>query len=90
MVPKELFIVGSAFTLMALPGISVPQDIAKATFAGGCFWCMEHPFEKLEGVMEVISGYTGGQKVNPTYKEVSKGGNICGCRFRRTPVQFPG
>ena len=45
----------------------------KATFAGGCFWCMEHPFEKLEGVSEVISGYTGGSKVNPTYEEVSAG-----------------
>ena len=44
-----------------------------ATFAGGCFWCMEHPFEKLEGVLEVISGYTGGQKENPTYEEVSSG-----------------
>jgi peptide methionine sulfoxide reductase msrA/msrB len=45
----------------------------KATFAGGCFWCMEPPFEKLEGVVEVISGYTGGHKENPTYDEVSAG-----------------
>ena len=45
----------------------------KATFAGGCFWCMEPPFEKLEGVLEVISGYTGGHKDNPTYEEVSAG-----------------
>ncbi|MBW1820789.1 MAG: peptide-methionine (S)-S-oxide reductase MsrA [Deltaproteobacteria bacterium] len=45
----------------------------QATFAGGCFWCMEHPFEKIEGVLKVISGYTGGHKDNPTYKEVSKG-----------------
>jgi len=50
------------------------QNVEKATFAGGCFWCMEHPFEKLDGVTEVISGYTGGHKVNPTYKEVSAGG----------------
>ena len=46
----------------------------KATFAGGCFWCMEPPFEKLDGVTEVIAGYTGGQKKNPTYEEVSSGG----------------
>lgn len=46
----------------------------KATFAGGCFWCMEPPFEKLDGVIDVISGYTGGKKVNPTYEEVSYGG----------------
>jgi peptide methionine sulfoxide reductase msrA/msrB len=45
----------------------------KAIFAGGCFWCMEPPFEKLEGVTEVISGYTGGHKENPTYEEVSAG-----------------
>jgi len=44
-----------------------------ATFAGGCFWCMEEAFEKIEGVIEVISGYTGGNKENPTYEEVSKG-----------------
>jgi len=47
--------------------------LEKATFAGGCFWCMEPPFEKLDGVKEVISGYTGGQKENPTYEEVSSG-----------------
>lgn len=45
----------------------------KATFAGGCFWCMEPPFEKLEGVKEVISGYTGGHTDNPSYQEVSSG-----------------
>lgn len=45
----------------------------KATFAGGCFWCMEPPFEKLPGVYSVTSGYTGGQKQNPTYQEVSAG-----------------
>ena len=45
----------------------------KATFAGGCFWCMEHPFDELEGVVSVTSGYTGGHKKNPTYEEVSSG-----------------
>jgi peptide-methionine (S)-S-oxide reductase len=48
--------------------------LAKATFAGGCFWCMEHPFDSLEGVVSVMSGYTGGTKKNPTYQEVSAGG----------------
>ncbi len=46
---------------------------AEATFAGGCFWCMEGPFEKLEGVVEVYSGYTGGTEKNPTYRQVSSG-----------------
>lgn len=49
-------------------------ELQKATFAGGCFWCMEAPFEKLRGVKDVISGYTGGHKENPTYAEVSAGG----------------
>jgi peptide methionine sulfoxide reductase msrA/msrB len=65
--------------LLVLALLLVPQDLLaqakreKATFAGGCFWCMEHPFDKLDGVVEVVSGYTGGHKVNPTYKEVSSG-----------------
>ena len=46
----------------------------KATFAGGCFWCMEAPFDKLSGVVSVTSGYTGGNMKNPTYKQVSAGG----------------
>lgn len=50
-----------------LPGEEV------ATFAGGCFWCMEGPFEQIDGVREVLSGYTGGQETGPTYKQVSSG-----------------
>jgi len=50
-----------------------PKNSETATFAGGCFWCMEAPFEKIDGVGDVISGYTGGQKSNPTYEEVSSG-----------------
>tara|TARA_B100000519_G_scaffold168943_1_gene153896 strand:- start:171 stop:746 length:576 start_codon:yes stop_codon:yes gene_type:complete len=46
------------------------ENLNKAYFAGGCFWCMEESFEKLEGVKEVISGYSGGTTSNPTYKEV--------------------
>jgi peptide methionine sulfoxide reductase msrA/msrB len=47
--------------------------LAKATFAGGCFWCMEPPFEKLPGVVSVTSGYTGGPEKAPSYEEVSSG-----------------
>jgi peptide-methionine (S)-S-oxide reductase len=53
---------------------AIAPRLEKATFAGGCFWCMEPPFDKLPGVVSVIAGYTGGQKQNPTYKEVSAGG----------------
>jgi len=49
----------------------VVQDTDTAIFAGGCFWCVESDFEKLDGVIEVTSGYTGGSTDNPTYKQVS-------------------
>ena len=54
---------------------SAPNEnkLATATFAGGCFWCMEHPFDHLDGVISTTDGYTGGFKVNPTYQEVSSG-----------------
>jgi methionine-S-sulfoxide reductase len=48
-------------------------ELATATFAGGCFWCMEPPFDKLAGVVATISGYTGGHQANPTYEEVTTG-----------------
>ncbi len=64
------------FTSLLL--ISFQQTAAaaseKAIFAGGCFWCMEAPFDQLPGVVSVTSGYTGGNKKNPTYREVSAGG----------------
>lgn len=50
-----------------------PVRFEKATFAGGCFWCMEPPFDKLEGVISTTSGYTGGTAQNPTYEDVSSG-----------------
>ncbi|WP_411282160.1 peptide-methionine (S)-S-oxide reductase MsrA [Gemmatimonas sp.] len=48
--------------------------IDTAIFAGGCFWCMEPPYDKLDGVLSTISGYTSGSVVNPTYEQVSAGG----------------
>ncbi|MCG8079839.1 MAG: peptide-methionine (S)-S-oxide reductase MsrA [Candidatus Thiodiazotropha taylori] len=52
---------------LTLLGVSMNLSAAKATLAGGCFWCMESDFEKLEGVTDVISGFTGGTLKNPTY-----------------------
>jgi len=65
-----LAVVASATTVLAQPQ---QQGLEKATFAGGCFWCMEPPFDKLAGVVSTTSGYTGGTKVDPTYEEVSSG-----------------
>ena len=62
----------AALAACAAP-ITVPPGQAVAIFAGGCFWCMEPPFDKVPGVTATISGYTGGRKVNPTYEEVSSG-----------------
>ncbi|WP_253925681.1 peptide-methionine (S)-S-oxide reductase MsrA [Halobacillus sp. A5] len=57
----------------AVADSETPEGFETATFAGGCFWCMEAPFEKLAGVDEVISGYIGGSQTNPSYEEVSGG-----------------
>ena len=75
------------FTLLVLLGVLEPfslkgQDLQPpppaglqtAIFAGGCFWCMVHPFEVIDGVISTISGYTGGSVANPTYEQVSAGG----------------
>jgi peptide methionine sulfoxide reductase msrA/msrB len=51
-----------------------PEGLAVATFAGGCFWCVEAAFEKVPGVKEAVSGYSGGEILNPTYRQVSAGG----------------
>ena len=64
------------FTILIIfftSSISSAKNINEAYFAGGCFWCMEDFFEKVKGVEEVISGYSGGQLENPTYKEVTYG-----------------
>ena len=63
-----------ALALLVLAAHAARAEQATATFAGGCFWCMEPPFESLPGVVSVTSGYTGGDKENPTYEEVSEGG----------------
>ena len=59
--------------LLALAG-AVPAGGAEAVFAGGCFWCMEPPYDALDGVIETVSGYTGGHTDAPTYEAVTAGG----------------
>jgi peptide-methionine (S)-S-oxide reductase len=62
-----------AFLLVAFPGIVLAQSLEKAAFAAGCFWCTEEAFEKVPGVVSVVSGYTGGKVDYPTYDQVSRG-----------------
>jgi peptide-methionine (S)-S-oxide reductase len=68
-------LVSSAVVLAAaLSGVAAQQPtLASATFAGGCFWCMEPPFDQLTGVISTTSGYAGGHTKNPTYEQVSAG-----------------
>jgi peptide-methionine (S)-S-oxide reductase len=68
-------VLSSAVAVAQQAGEETPgTGLEKATFAGGCFWCVEDAFEQVEGVVSVTSGYTGGQKENPTYEQVSAGG----------------
>ena len=72
-----IYILMAGLGVVVMTGAMQAEDRSgyeRAVFAGGCFWCMEPPFEKLDGVKDVVSGYTGGHKDNPTYKEVSAGG----------------
>ena len=59
---------------MEIPMDEMVENARSAVFAGGCFWCTESDFEKVDGVIEAVSGYTGGRMENPTYKQVSAGG----------------
>ena len=70
----RIAIMGLTVILIVTSTIMAATNLEKATFAGGCFWCMEHPFDEIPGVVSVTSGYTGGQKKNPGYEEVSAGG----------------
>jgi peptide-methionine (S)-S-oxide reductase len=72
---KTLLTSISLFILLSSFAQSQPasEKLAKATFAGGCFWCMEAPFDELPGVVSTTSGYAGGRQKNPSYEDVSSG-----------------
>jgi peptide-methionine (S)-S-oxide reductase len=82
MAPRLVPALAAVAMVLAAAGAVAQQDAttmpkdghALATFAGGCFWCMEPPYDKLDGVLATTSGYTGGDKIDPTYQEVSAGG----------------
>ena len=68
--------IGATVLLLAQQPLAAetPGDTAVATFGGGCFWCMEPPFDELPGVIATVAGYAGGEVKNPTYEQVSAGG----------------
>ena len=68
-----LLLAHAAWAATTTTQVTVPPGDKVATFAGGCFWCMEQPFDRLPGVVATISGYTGGWTPNPTYEQVSSG-----------------
>jgi methionine-S-sulfoxide reductase len=71
---RPLLLAAAALTALAGAGAAPAAEPRVATFASGCFWCTEADFEKVPGVVEAVSGYTGGRDPDPTYKEVSAGG----------------
>jgi len=72
-----LLLLGIALvSLLSAPGAGAAEKTKKAIFAGGCFWCMEKPFEQVDGVVSVTSGYIGGRTENPTYENYAAGGHI--------------
>jgi peptide-methionine (S)-S-oxide reductase len=68
-----LMVIGVECVSLPAGNATDAPKLAKAYFAGGCFWCMEEAFEKVEGVVEVVSGYMGGTVKNPSYEDVSSG-----------------
>lgn len=68
-----IFMIATSASGDSTKGNASEQRFEKATFAGGCFWCMEPPFDKLDGVISTTSGYTGGTEKDPTYEHVSAG-----------------
>ncbi|NJK63366.1 MAG: peptide-methionine (S)-S-oxide reductase MsrA [Synechococcaceae cyanobacterium SM2_3_1] len=91
---KGLTVLILLFSLLCLslgqPSSAEEIPLAEATFAGGCFWCMESDFEAIPGVLSVLSGYTGGTVANPTYHEVSSGrtGHAEAIRVQYDPDQI--
>ena len=70
---KNSIILICSLFLSILHGEKSMKEIQKATFGAGCFWCVEAVFERLDGVIDVVPGYSGGHKKNPTYREICTG-----------------
>ncbi|MGE0268774.1 MAG: peptide-methionine (S)-S-oxide reductase MsrA [Candidatus Omnitrophota bacterium] len=70
---KKFTVLCFILLLMMKPAHSQESKSAKATFAGGCFWCIESEFDQMDGILSAVSGYTDGKQKDPTYQEVSSG-----------------
>lgn len=82
---KNLFVL---FLLMFLTASAQAANLQTATFAGGCFWCMTPPFEKLKGVVKVVAGYADGQGVDPTYDDYAEKGFTEAVQVTYDPAQI--
>ncbi|MFB9136266.1 peptide-methionine (R)-S-oxide reductase MsrB [Vibrio olivae] len=88
------FLLSTVIGLALFPGLTLAktQSVETATLAGGCFWCTESDMEKLDGVLDVVSGYAGGELKNPTYKQVSSGKTghieVVNVRFDTSQVSY--
>ncbi len=72
--PRQIRILATLAFSVWLPAAAMAEDIRTAVVAGGCFWCVEADFDKVEGVRKTVSGYAGGDVADPTYREVVRGG----------------
>src|SRR3989339_306899 len=90
LIKNIIFILPFFLPLILQFGLSAEPKYELATFAGGCFWCMELPFDQHEGVIDVIAGYTGGTKINPTYDEVCSGktGHLEAVQIKYDPAKI--
>lgn len=78
----------SMLFILAGEKMCAAMNLEKATFAGGCFWCMVEPFQKLPGVFSVVSGYAGGRQENPTYQDYAQKGYVEAVQITYDPTQI--
>ena len=83
----NIAIMGLSTILISFATAIAATNLEKATFAGGCFWCMEHPFDEIPGVVSVTSGYTGGQNKTPLTKRFPLGGLGTPSQFRSSMIR---
>jgi peptide methionine sulfoxide reductase msrA/msrB len=84
----QICFVSVLFVALTVMTVHAEKKYQEATLAGGCFWCMEKPFEKLKGVVKVVSGYTGGTGQNPTYENYGAKGHLEAVQITYDPSEI--